>query len=158
MTEEEKALAQSTPSTPPPAPDLPGVLPEASEFVKQTIANNKVVVWSLQYCEFCWTLFKLLDAAGIQYELINIDSFQFAKDQIGNKYRAALCDMTKCPTFPQLFIDGEFVGGAADACIQWKNGELKKKLTKAGLDITDYDGDPFEFLPKWMSQNPLRSK
>jgi len=21
-----------------------------------------------------------------------------------------------------------------------------------------YDGDPFEFLPKWMSQNPLRSK
>jgi cysteine synthase A len=65
MTEEEKALAESTPSTPPPPPDLPGVLPEAIEFVKRTNTQNKVVFWSLQYCEFCWTLKKLLDAAGV---------------------------------------------------------------------------------------------
>ena len=38
-------------------------------------------------------------------------------------------------------------------------------LEKAGLKRgrgkkvwKGYDGDPFEFLPKWMSQNPLRAK
>jgi len=158
MTEEEKALADSTPSAAPPPPDLPGVLPEATEFVKKFNVENKVVIWSLQYCEFCWTLFKLLDAAEVRYEVINIDSFKYAKDQMGNKYRAALCDMTECKTFPQLFLDGEFVGGAADACIMWKKGELQEKLTKAGVEFGNYEGDPFEFLPKWMSQNPLRSK
>lgn len=158
MTQEEKKLAESTPSSPPPNPDLPGVLPEATEFVKKTVAENKVVVWSLQYCEFCWTLFKLLDTLGISYEAINIDSFQYAKNQMGNKYRAALCDLTDCKTFPQFFIDGEFVGGAADACIMWKNGELQKKLEEAAVEYGEYEGDPFEFLPKWMSQNPLRSK
>jgi hypothetical protein len=33
-------------------------------------------------------------------------------------------------------------------------------LEAAGLkqdDFNGYEGDPFEFLPKWMSQNPLRS-
>jgi cysteine synthase len=158
MTEEEKALADSTPSTPPPPPDLPGVLPEATEFVKKMNANNKVVIWSLQYCEFCWTLFKLLDAAEIPYEIVNIDSFEYAKDQMGNKYRAALSEMTDCKTFPQLFVDGKFIGGAADACIMWKKGELQPILQKARVKVGDYDGDPFEFLPKWMSQNPMRSK
>lgn len=184
MTEEEKKLAESTPSTPPPAPDLPGVLPEATEFVQKTNSENKVVVWSLIYCEFCWTLSKvglmsvcrlscctfscsfslsntlsqLLDALEVPYEIINIDSFEYAKDQMGNKYRAALCEMTDCPTFPQLFIDGKFIGGAADACIMWKNNELQEKFTEAGIQYADYQGDPFEFLPKWMSQNPLRDK
>lgn len=158
MTEEEKALTESTASTAPPPPDLPGVVPEATEFVKQTVNDNKVVFWSLQYCEFCWTLMKLLDTADIPYEAINIDSFKYAKDQMGNKYRAALCDMTGCNTFPQLFVNGEFVGGAVDACMMWKDGELQKKLSNAGVEFGEYEGDPFEFLPKWMSQNPLRSK
>lgn len=160
MTPEEKELSASTPSTPPPPPGLPGVLPEAVAFVKEQIAKHKVLIWSLEYCEFCWTLFKLFDAISVPYEAINIDSFQYAKHNMGNKYRAALVDITKCNTFPQFF-DEKFIGGAADACIMWKKGELQLLLEKAGLkkdDFGGYEGDPFEFLPKWMGQNPLRSK
>ena len=88
-----------------------------------------------------------------------VDSFEFAKDNQGNKYRAALQAMTDCKTFPQFFVDGEFQGGAADACIKWKKGELQPVLKAAGLEPANaYEGDPFEFLPKWMSQNPLRDK
>ena len=96
----------------------------------------------------------------VPYKVINIDSFEFAKDDMGNKYRAALASLTECNTFPQMFIGGDFFGGAADACIKWKSGELQPLLEKAGLqpDTEGYEGDPFEFLPKWMSQNPLRSK
>lgn len=160
MTDEEKKIAESTPSTPPPPPGLPGVLPEAVEFVDKTIAENKVGVWSLEYCEFCWTLCKLLDRIKVEYKLVPIDAFEFAKDQMGNKYRAALCCQNRLRYVPQFFVEGKFIGGAADACIMWKKGELQPILEEAGAKVDDfggYEGDPFEFLPKWMSQNPLRS-
>ena len=58
----------------------------------------------------------------------------------------------------------KLMGGAADACVKWKKGELQPVLEAAGAkpagdkEWNGYAGDPFEFLPKWMSQNPLRSK
>ena len=154
MTEEEKELAASTPSEAPPAPGLPGVTPEAVEFVKEQNQKHKVVVWSLEYCEFCWTLTRFLDRLKVPYERIDIDSFKYAKDQMGNKYRAALCESTGCKTFPQFFVDGKFIGGAVDACTMWKDGKLQTLLEDAGVkndNFGGYEGDPFEFLPKWMT-------
>jgi len=41
----------------------------------------------------------------------------------------------------------------------WKKGELQTLFQDAGIEFSDdYDGDPFEFLPKWMTKNPLRSR
>jgi len=157
MNEEEKAIAQSTPGAAPPAVPLPEVTEEATSFVEGVKSKHKIVIFSLQNCEFCWTIFGLFDALGLPYHRVDIDSFEFAKDNMGNKYRAALAEQTECNTFPQFFIDGKFYGGAADACIMWKKGELQPILKEAGLVTKDYEGDPFEFLPKWMSQNPLRS-
>ena len=80
---------------------------------------------------------------------------------MGNKYRAALSDETECVTFPQFFVEGKFIGGAVDACMMWKKGELQPLLEKVGLkhdNFKDYEGDPFEFLPKWMTANPLGDK
>jgi len=163
MTEEEKALADSTPSKAPPAAGLPPVEAAATEWIKNEIAGNKIVVFSLEYCEFCWTLTGFLDALGVPYRRIDIDSFDYAKDNQGNKYRSALQELTSCKTFPQFFVGGEFIGGAVDACMMWKKDTLKPKLEASGIkggndSFNDYDGDPFEFLPKWMTQNPLRDK
>jgi cysteine synthase A len=161
MTPVEKELSDSTPSLPPPPPGLPDATPEAIDFVNQQIKDHKVLIWSLEYCEFCWTMTRFFDRLQVPYECINIDNFQFAKEQMGNKYRAALCDMTGCKTFPQLFIDGLFIGGAVDACMMWKKGELQSILEETGLKINNfggYKGDPFEFLPRWMTANPLGDK
>ena len=75
----------------------------------------------------------------------------------GNKYRSALVSLNDVNTFPQIFIGGKFIGGAADACMMWKSGELQPLLRDAGVEVSEYDGDPFEFLPKWLTANPLRS-
>eukprot|EP00284_Hemiselmis_tepida_P011371 CAMPEP_0174919146 /NCGR_PEP_ID=MMETSP1355-20121228/3502_1 /TAXON_ID=464990 /ORGANISM="Hemiselmis tepida, Strain CCMP443" /LENGTH=521 /DNA_ID=CAMNT_0016164359 /DNA_START=61 /DNA_END=1626 /DNA_ORIENTATION=- len=161
MTEEEKEIAASTPSQPPPPATLPAVTPAATEFVSDFISKNKVAIFSLEYCEFCWTIFRFFDAIGVPYSKVNIDAFEYAEGNVGNTYRAALQERTDCKTFPQVFIDGEYLGGAADACIKWRKGELQPLLEAAGLkqnDFNGYEGDPFEFLPKWMTQNPLRSK
>jgi len=161
MTEEEKELAASTPSAAPPPPDLPEATEEAHAFVNEQNASSKIVVWSLEYCEFCWTLTQFLDRLQVPYTRIDIDNFKYAKDMMGNKYRAALSKQTECVTFPQFFVDGKFIGGAVDACQMWKKGELQPLLEKAGVknnNFGDYDGDPFEFLPRWMTQNPLRDR
>lgn len=163
MTEEEKALADSTPSTPPPSAGLPPVEAAATEWVKNQIDTNDVVVFSLEYCEFCWTLTRFLDQLGVKFTCIPIDSFAYAKGNMGNKYRSALQEMTDCKTFPQFFVKGEYLGGAVDACMMWKKDTLQPKLEAAGIKggdgkFNDYKGDPFEFLPKWMTQNPLRDK
>ncbi len=165
MTEEEKTLASSTPSRAPPAPGLPDVYPVATEWVKNQIKSHTVVIFSLEYCEFCWTLTRFFDALGVPYHKIDIDSFEYAEDNMGNKYRSALSALTDCKTFPQFFLDGAFLGGAVDACMMWKKdgNQLRKKLMKVGIkggngNFNKYEGDAFEFLPKWMTQNPLRTK
>lgn len=158
MTEEEKELAASTESEVPPPPGLPPVTEEAVVFVKEQIAKDKIVVWMLEYCEFCWTLSRFLDRLGIEYTRIDIDNFKYAKDNMGNKYRAALCEYTDCKTFPQFFLNGKFVGGAVDACMMWKKGTLQPMLDEANVKYEGYEGDPFEFLPKWMTANPLGDK
>jgi cysteine synthase A len=164
MTEEEKEIAESTPSTPPPSADFPPVTPEAVAFVNDKNRSSKIVVWSLEYCEFCWTLTRFLDRLQVPYERIDIDNFQFAKDNMGNKYRSALQAKTDCNTFPQFFIDDKFIGGAVDACMMWKKGELQPLLLQGAAGVKndnnfgDYNGDPFEFLPRWMTQNPLGDK
>lgn len=187
MTDEERAIAESTPSEAPPPIDLPEASDKAIAFVRNSIATGeggggrwqpgsidgeqqqqqdvgkkkKIVIFSLISCEFCWTAFGLLDALGLgdDYEAIDIDAFHFAPGNYGNEIRAALQDETHVATFPQVFLDGEFVGGAVDLCLQWKSGELQPRLAAAGLraDGAGYEGDPFEFLPKWMSANPLRT-
>lgn len=39
------------------------------------------------------------------------------------------------PTFPQLFINGEFVGGCDIVTDLYKSGELKKMLEDAGAIV-----------------------
>ena len=57
-----------------PAIDLPAATDESFAFVDEKIASSsagigkRIVVFSLISCEFCWTIFKLLDAIGEQGE------------------------------------------------------------------------------------------
>ena len=117
---------------PPPPAALPAVTPAATEFVEGFVREHKVAIFSLEYCEFCWTIFRFFDAIGVPYSKVNIDAFEYAEGNMGNAYRAALQERTDCKTFPQFFIDGEYHGGAADACVKWRKGELQPLLEAAG--------------------------
>lgn len=161
MNEEEKALANATENRPPPPAVFAAADADAEEFVKQTNTQNKIVMWSLQDCEFCWTLSKFLNAIGVSYKVVEIDSFEYARGNRGNKFRAYLSGWTGANTFPQLIINGKFIGGAVDACMMWKKDELQPLLRETGQwdeEKCTFSDDPFVFLPKWMTQNPLRQK
>ena len=163
MTDDEKALVQGLPPTSAFPQPLPDPTDEGRALVQRFVESDKVAIVAMESCEFCWTIFKLLDAIGVSYSKLNFDSIEYAPNNLGNVIRASVQELTGAATYPQVFVGGKFIGGAADACMMWKSGELQEKLQAAGAkpaegDWNGYSGDPFEFLPKWMTANPLRSK
>jgi len=161
MSDEEMEISRSTPGyrfdikdTAPPPAEIPVKLTaEAETFVEETITDDKkpVVLFALEWCEFCWAIRKLFADLNIPYQAIDLDSVAYQENDRGGKIRAVLTARLGSNTIPQIFIGGESIGGATDTFEAYKSGDLQKAL--AGVDITPRDlgdRDPYELLPKWL--------
>ncbi len=169
MTAEEIELSQSTPGfrfdTParPSAPAAPPAVPAAPapapaparerDFVEQAVADRAqpVVMFALEWCEFCWSVRRLFDRLQIHYRAVDLDSVEYQRDDRGGRIRAALVERTSVATIPQIFIGGEFIGGCTELFEAWRGGRAQDLLERSGVD---YDRtakiDPYTFLPGWL--------
>ncbi len=161
MTDEENALSESTPScrfgastSAPVSSAAPTPAPEhALAFMDEAVKNEAqpVVVFSLEWCEFCWSVRKMFAALGIEYRSVDLDSVAYQKDNLGGDIRAALLQRTGSPTIPQVFVAGEHIGGATETFDEFNAGELQARLRKAGIAFDErQDFDAYSFLPKWL--------
>ncbi len=163
MSEDEQAIASSTESflmgAPPAqlgAAAVSPVLearPEAVRFVNQTISDREqpVVMFALEWCEFCWALHKFFRAHGIPYRSIDLDSVAYQQDDLGGEIRKVLRARLGSPTIPQVFIGERAVGGCTDALEQFRMGTLQALLSENNVPFTPADGfDPSRFLPTWV--------
>ena len=158
MTQEEVALSKSTPNyrfdvqSAAPAPAAPvDVDAEAANYVEDVINNEPVVMFALEWCEFCWSVRKLFDAMGVNYKSLDIDSVEYQEDERGVKIRQALGKRVGSPTVPQIFIAGEHVGGCTDVIEDFQSGELQKRFTRDGIDYDNtVELDAWSLLPKWL--------
>jgi cysteine synthase len=168
MTDEEIELSRSTPGyrfdAPPPAPvpaPTPAVEstealvvdPAAAAFVADAIgdARGPVVLFALEWCEFCWSLRRLFTRLGIPFRSIDLDSVDFQRDDLGGRIRTALAARTGMTTIPQLFVGGEFVGGCTDTLDAWRKGRLQAMLDATGTEFDrSAEVDPYAFLPRWL--------
>jgi cysteine synthase A len=122
-------------------------------FITEVITNpdEPVVLFALEWCEFCWSVRKLFQKLGIRYRSIDLDSVEYQREQRGQKIRAALTARTAVPTIPQIFIGGEFVGGCTDLFDAWKEGTAQALLRQSGVSFAqDVEVDPYTFLPGWL--------
>jgi len=167
MTDEEFEISRSTPGArfdaPPPAkPDKAATEePEieapadAVKFLNDTIsdADQPVVLFALEWCEFCWSLRKMFAKYEIPYRSIDLDSVAYQEDNKGGKIRAALRERTGSKTIPQVFVGGQFIGGATELFDSQKDGELAELLEKNSVAYNkNIDVDPYTFLPGWLQQ------
>jgi glutaredoxin len=74
----------------------------------------KAIVWSKNHCPYCDQAKALLKMKGIEYEERNINNGWDRED--------LLAVVPNARTVPQIFLEGELVGGFT---------ELKKKLTES---------------------------
>jgi cysteine synthase len=168
MTQEEIELSQSTPGfrfdttarpSVPAVPTVPTAAPtsaiqaEDREFVQRALADREqpVVMFALEWCEFCWSVRRLFDRLQISYRAVDLDSVEYQQDDRGGRIRAALAARTSVATIPQIFIGGEFIGGCTDLFEAWRGGRAQQLLERSGVD---YDRtakiDPYTFLPGWL--------
>jgi cysteine synthase len=164
MTAEEIEISRSTPrfrfDAPPPAPaaaakpeSTPPVTPEARNFVDEVTADTgqPVVMFALEWCEFCWSVRRMFARLEIPYRSVDLDSVEYQKNDWGGKIRAALTARTGVKTIPQIFVGGELVGGCTETFDAWREGRLQELLNGHGVAYhREADVDPYSFLPGWL--------
>ncbi|TPE52675.1 pyridoxal-phosphate dependent enzyme [Amaricoccus solimangrovi] len=167
MDDEERAISDSTPlcrfgapaARPTPAPAAPAAPSplQAREFVTRAIGDQDqpVVMFALEWCEFCWAARRFLTDLGVPFRSVDLDSVAMQADDLATGVRQALRERTGEPTIPQIFIGGARVGGAVDLLSLHDRGELEPLLRAAGLAPT---GDTAivgrGYLPKWLAARP----
>ncbi|ESX60543.1 hypothetical protein X759_35790 [Mesorhizobium sp. LSHC420B00] len=113
--------------------------------------ERPVVMFALTWCEFCWTVRKLFDRAGIAYRSIEIDTPEFQKNGLDGEIRKALRARIGSPTIPQVFVGGEHIGGCMDTLAAWRDGTLAARLEFVGANYTPGAcANPESLLPRWV--------
>ena len=163
MTSEEWALSRSTPghrldvspATPEPAPAnaTSAVSPDAAKEVERIIADasQPVVMFALEWCEFCWSVRRMFAHFGVPFRSVDLDSVAMQSGNRGGAIRTALTARTGVATIPQIFIGGRFVGGSTELFDAWRRREAQPMLEAAGVTYrTDRPEDPASFMPTWL--------
>lgn len=102
--------------------------PELKERLDNLVQQNKIVVFMkgtklMPQCGFSNNVVQILNTLGVPYETVDV----LADSEI----RQGIKEYSNWPTIPQLYIDGEFVGGSDIAIEMYQSGELQEKVEVA---------------------------
>lgn len=113
--------------------------------------DQPVVMFALEWCEFCWSVRKLFAEIGIPFRSIDLDSVEYQTDDKGGDIRAALRQLTTSPTIPQIYVGGEHMGGCTETFDAFNDGRLQDLLiaNQVAFDQSKRP-DAYQFLPSWL--------
>ena len=102
----------------------------AHDFIGKTIAANDVVLFmkgvpEQPRCGFSAMVVQVLDHMAVDF--VGVDVLQ--DDELRNGIKT----FSDWPTIPQLYVKGEFVGGADIVKEMFQSGELKGLMAEKGL-------------------------
>jgi monothiol glutaredoxin len=99
---------------------------DVQERIRKQVSENKVVLYmkgtpEAPQCGFSAAAVQILEACGAE-EVATVNVLADADIRQGIK------EFSNWPTIPQLYVGGEFVGGADIMREMYQSGELKKIL------------------------------
>ena len=98
---------------------------QTKDFIENAIKKDLVVLFmkgsrEMPMCGFSAKVIEILNNLNVPYQTYDVLSDE--------DLRSGIKEFSSWPTIPQLYIDGEFVGGC-DICIEMsENRDLAKKL------------------------------
>ncbi|MBB3891963.1 monothiol glutaredoxin [Phenylobacterium haematophilum] len=100
------------------------------DFIAKAVADHPVVLFMKGVpeeprCGFSSVVVQILDHLGADF--VGVDVLQ------SEPLREGIKTFTDWPTIPQLYVKGEFVGGADIIREMFQSGELKTLLTEQGV-------------------------
>jgi monothiol glutaredoxin len=102
--------------------------PETQQQIKDMLTQNKIMVFMkgnrlMPQCGFSNQVVQILNILGVPYETSDVLADQ--------EIRQGIKEYSSWPTIPQVYINGEFIGGSDVMTELYKNGELQQKVEVA---------------------------
>lgn len=102
--------------------------PETQERIDTLVKQNKIMVFMkgnklMPQCGFSNNVVQILNAIGVPFE--TVDVLEDAEIRQGIK------EYSNWPTIPQVYINGEFVGGSDILIELYQKGELQQMVEVA---------------------------
>ena len=106
----------------------------SQETIKNLINSNDVFLFMKGTPDFPQCGFSGQVAQILAYLELEVGSFNILEDE---DVRQDVKDFSNWPTLPQLYIKGEFVGGADIIREMFQAGELQTMLKEKGISFSD---------------------
>ena len=102
---------------------------DVNQRIQEQLKSNPVVLYmkgtpDFPQCGFSASAVRTLEACGASFAYVNI----FEDPEL----RDALKRFSNWPTYPQLYVRGELVGGSDILTEMYQKGELQQLLQEAG--------------------------
>lgn len=102
--------------------------PAVKERIDQLINQNKIMVFMkgtklMPQCGFSNNVVQILNTLGVSYETVNVLD--------DPELRQGIKDYSNWPTIPQVYVNGEFIGGSDVMIELYQNGELQQMVEVA---------------------------
>ncbi|MBW4649065.1 MAG: Grx4 family monothiol glutaredoxin [Kastovskya adunca ATA6-11-RM4] len=102
--------------------------PELKEQIDKLVNENKILVFMkgtklMPQCGFSNNVVQILNTLGVPYETVDIlEEYEI---------RQGIKEYSNWPTIPQVYINGEFVGGSDVMIEMYQQGELQQMVEVA---------------------------
>jgi monothiol glutaredoxin len=102
--------------------------PELKERIDNLIKQNKILVFMkgnklMPQCGFSNNVVQILNTLGVPYQTIDIlEDYEI---------RQGIKEYSNWPTIPQVYIDGQFLGGSDVLIELYQKGELQQMVEVA---------------------------
>jgi monothiol glutaredoxin len=96
------------------------------DVIKDQVSKNRIMLYmkgspDFPQCGFSANVVNILRACGVE-DFASVNVLE------NPEIRQGIKDYAKWPTIPQLYVNGEFVGGSDILTEMYKSGELQKML------------------------------
>ncbi|MUL36257.1 Grx4 family monothiol glutaredoxin [Gloeocapsopsis dulcis] len=102
--------------------------PEVQQRIDHLIKDNKIMVFMkgtklMPQCGFSNNVVQILNALGVPFETVDVlEDYEI---------RQGIKEYSNWPTIPQVYINGEFVGGSDILIEMYQKGELQQQVEVA---------------------------
>ena len=102
--------------------------PELKEKLDSLVSDNKILVFMkgnklMPQCGFSNNVVQILNTLGVPYETVDVlEDYEI---------RQGIKEYSNWPTIPQVYIDGQFVGGSDILIELYQKGELQQMVEVA---------------------------
>ena len=102
---------------------------DVQQRIDELVKGNRVMLFmkgnaQFPMCGFSGRAIQVLKACGAT----ELKTFNVLEDE---EVRQGIKDYAQWPTIPQLYVDGEFVGGSDIMMVMYQSGELQQLISKA---------------------------